>query len=338
MSVAPPRGTCPRWRRLSHNPDVIARVPKISIITPCFNGLPFLPALLDSVRAQTFDAWEHIVVDDGSRDASADAVKRAMAADPRVSLIQQANGGVAAARAAGYRASNPASDYLYFLDADDLIDPAMLATMIGYLDAHPTVAVAYCGVRCIDEHDEPVPADPGPRYVPDGRGVRLMEPDEPATPLVAIYCWAPVMESVSIIRRRAYASTAGWDSTIGQPGEGVDLFTQIALHHEVHFVNRTLYTYRRHRSQASHDPERLSRQDLKVQRKWRDRMDLTSDERAQVEAAQAFRRGALRMHHHWTAARGYLRAGEIRHAMHCGWEVCRIMRDRMTGASPWPAE
>ena len=69
---------------------------------------------------------------------------------------------------------------------------------------------------------------------------------------MSIYCWAPVMESVSVLRRDVYARTDGWDESMGQGGEGVDLFVHVAFHSEVHFVNqrltRTGVTVRRRRT------------------------------------------------------------------------------------------
>ena len=312
--------------------------PRISIITPCHNGLPYLPMMLDSVSAQTLSAWEHIVVDDGSTDASASIVEERMRSEPRLRLLRKSQGGVALARAAGYRASSPSTDYVYFLDADDLLEPDRLATMIDYLDRRPRVGVAYCDFRCVDENGNEVAKDGAPRYVPGWLGVRQLAPDEPQTPLVSIFSWAPVMESVSVIRRSVYARSPGWDPAIGQPGEGVDLFAKIALTSEVHFVNRTLYSYRRHAVQASRDWRWIAKQDLKVQRKWRDRQDLTPEERAAIDRAQTFRVGRLRMHQALTAARRYFARGELRHAVSCCADACRTLRHRVVGASPWPAD
>jgi glycosyltransferase involved in cell wall biosynthesis len=56
---------------------------KVSVVTPTRNRAALLEETLDSVAAQTFHEWEHIVVDDGSDDGTAELMARA-AADPRV--------------------------------------------------------------------------------------------------------------------------------------------------------------------------------------------------------------------------------------------------------------
>ena len=311
--------------------------PIVSVITPCYNGLPFLAELLASVRAQTLAAWEHIVVDDGSTDGSIAVVEAHASGDPRLRTIGQSRGGVAAARNAGYAAASPASRYVYFLDADDVLEPDMLETMVAYLDAHPRAGVAFCDYLCIGEDGRLQKHSRVPRLVPTRLGARALDPTEPVTPLESVYCWAPVMESLSMIRRSAFDETSGWDSSIGQPGEGVDLFTDIALRHDIHYVNRPMYHYRRHPNQASFDLNRLLTQDLRVQLKWRDRRDLSPADRARIDAAQRFRTGRLRLHTTATSTRRYLAAGELQHAAHSALELGRTLARMVARRSPWPS-
>jgi glycosyltransferase involved in cell wall biosynthesis len=317
---------------------VTAPEPLVSIITPCHNGLPYLADLLASVRAQTRSDWEHIVVDDGSSDGSMAVVEAHAASDPRLRVIGRPRGGVAAARNAGYAVASPGSKYVYFLDADDVLEPDMLESMISYLNAHPAAGVAFCDYTYIDEQGMPQPHTRMPRLVPTWLGARELPLDDAVTPLVSVYCWAPVMESLSVVRRAAYDESSGWDASVGQGGEGVDLFTEIALRHEIHFVNRQLYRYRRHRNQASFDLANLLAQDIRVQTKWRDRRDLSADQRARIEAAQRFRAGRLRLHAHAGAGRRYLASGQLRHAAHCYLEVGRTIARMLARRSPWPAE
>jgi glycosyltransferase involved in cell wall biosynthesis len=313
-------------------------MPALTIVTPCFNGAPYLDALFESLRAQTLTDFEHIVVDDGSTDASVSIIERQVERDPRVRLMRQANAGVAHARNAGYRGAAPDSAYVYFLDVDDLLEPDMLRVMVEYLDRHPAVGLAYCGYTCIDAEGRALPDLAFPRYAKTRFGVRELPSDEPQTPLLSIYCWAPVMESVSVLRRSVYDRTEAWDESIGHGGEGVDLFIQMAFFGEVHFVNRRLYRYRRHPGQASHELERLGRQDLRVQVKWRDRRDLPPAFRALIDDAQAFRAGRLRLYLSLAAAARYLRRAEMRHAAKCLLDSLQVASRIVRRDSPWPAE
>lgn len=99
---------------------------KVSVIIPAYNAAAFAAGALDSVLAQTWQDFEAIVVDDGSKDDTAKVVQPYLA-DPRVRYIFQHNRGLAAARNTGAKASTGA--YLAFLDADDFLAPTAVATM-----------------------------------------------------------------------------------------------------------------------------------------------------------------------------------------------------------------
>lgn len=95
--------------------------PKFSVIIPVYNGAPTVGRAIESVLTQTYPAHEVIVVDDGSIDATAQAVAPF---GSRVRYVYQSNGGVAAARNAG--ANYATGEWLAFLDADDWYYPNRL--------------------------------------------------------------------------------------------------------------------------------------------------------------------------------------------------------------------
>ena len=76
------------------------RNPAISVIVPVYNTGTVLHQTIDSVLHQTFSDFELILVDDGSSDAVTTDILNAQR-DPRIRVIRQANGGVAAARNRG---------------------------------------------------------------------------------------------------------------------------------------------------------------------------------------------------------------------------------------------
>ena len=70
----------------------------VSIITPMYNGEKYVSQTIESVLAQTYQNWEMIIVDDGSKDASSQIVKKYSIEDNRIKLVHQQNAGSAAAR------------------------------------------------------------------------------------------------------------------------------------------------------------------------------------------------------------------------------------------------
>ena len=84
---------------------------------PAYDAETTLSEALESLLAQTYSAWEAIVVDDGSTDRTAEIAAMFAARDERLRVVRQPNAGESAARNAG--AAIAKSDWLVFLDADD---------------------------------------------------------------------------------------------------------------------------------------------------------------------------------------------------------------------------
>lgn len=93
----------------------------VSIVVPVYNSEKYLARCVGSLRAQTCDEIEMILVDDGSTDGSGEICEQAAAQDRRIVVIHQKNGGVSAARNAGIRQAR--GDYVMFVDADDELLP-----------------------------------------------------------------------------------------------------------------------------------------------------------------------------------------------------------------------
>jgi glycosyltransferase involved in cell wall biosynthesis len=127
-----------------HMPDE----PRVSIITAVYNGARTILETIASVRAQSEPAWEHLIVDDGSTDATA-AVVRA-AADARTAYHYQPHAGRSVAR---NRALDLArGEFALFLDADDWLLPQALREHLAYFAAHPDVDVSVSdGDICTDD-------------------------------------------------------------------------------------------------------------------------------------------------------------------------------------------
>jgi len=249
--------------------------------------------MIASVQRQTYTDWEHILVDDGSTDDTAEVIERSIAGEPRARLIRQANSGVCAARNAGYDQASTDAEYVSFPDSDDVLDEANLRTVVAYLDANPQVGMVHCDFVYIDENDRVLQTPARARYVPTGFGVRALSPHEPLTPFVSLYCWAWVPEPVVTMRRSVYVRTTGWPEDHGQHGEGVVLLPQFALMSSVHFVPRVLYYYRRRAGQWSEDTRNHERAQAKVVTWWQNARWLDTSQREVLAHAEWFRRYRL---------------------------------------------
>lgn len=115
--------------------------PLVSVIVPTYNYGRFIGQTLDSLRAQTCDGWECVVVDDGSTDDTEEVVARVSAVDARVRYVRQANQRQAVAKNTGLAESR--GRYVQFLDADDLLEPSKLERQVEFLEANPQADIVY---------------------------------------------------------------------------------------------------------------------------------------------------------------------------------------------------
>jgi teichuronic acid biosynthesis glycosyltransferase TuaG len=119
----------------------------VSIITPGYNAARFVADAIESVRRQTYEKWEMLVIDDCSRDETRDVVRAFSRRDSRVKLIEQpANGGPARARQAGLDAAG--GRYIAFLDSDDCWLPRKLERQLEYMHANEA-AISFTQFRRI---------------------------------------------------------------------------------------------------------------------------------------------------------------------------------------------
>lgn len=99
--------------------------PLVSIITPAYNSEKFIGQTIQSVLNQTYTNWEHIIIDDGSTDATAKIIREYQSKDSRIKYVYQKNQRQATARNTGLQHARGA--LVAFLDHDDLWLPGKLA-------------------------------------------------------------------------------------------------------------------------------------------------------------------------------------------------------------------
>lgn len=136
----------------------------ISVIVPAYERRETLGTTLDSLLAQSFTAWEAVVVDDGSTDGTAAVAAAYAERDSRIRLYRQANAGVSQARNAGIELAR--APWLFFLDADDWIVPEALAKLVAAVEADPEADVVYGGYVRVDASGRELQRQM-PAHVPD---------------------------------------------------------------------------------------------------------------------------------------------------------------------------
>lgn len=124
-------------------------MPKISLVVPVYNASEYLIKCLQSIKNQSFDDYEVILVDDGSTDNSLEIMLSFSDNDSRFKSYRKNNGGVSSARNFGL--SKAKGEWIAFVDADDWIEPVFCETMLNIALNHQ-LDVLQC--RRIDEKND----------------------------------------------------------------------------------------------------------------------------------------------------------------------------------------
>jgi glycosyltransferase involved in cell wall biosynthesis len=120
----------------------LSRQPLVSVITPVYNGEPYLRECIESVLAQTYGNWEYIILNNCSEDGTLKIAKEYESMDSRIRV--HSNSSVLPIIANHNRAFNlisPDSKYCKIVSADDWLFPECLSRMVDLAEANPSVGI-----------------------------------------------------------------------------------------------------------------------------------------------------------------------------------------------------
>ncbi len=120
-------------------------MPIVSVLLPVRDGEAHLPEAIASIAGQTLDDFEVIAVDDGSRDATPEILRRWASEDGRVRVIHHPPQGIADALETARHAAR--GRYLARMDADDIAMPDRLARQLAAIEAEPSLVAVGSRIR-----------------------------------------------------------------------------------------------------------------------------------------------------------------------------------------------
>jgi GT2 family glycosyltransferase len=220
--------------------------PLVSVVVPAYEAERFIARTLASALGQTMEDLEVIVVDDGSRDATADIAAQMAGTDPRLVLLRQENAGVAAARDLGLSAAR--GRFVAMLDADDLWHPEKLARQLAvFAREGDRTDLVYCRYREIDEEDGVLRSEVRPVAVGDVYAALVLSNFAGGG-------------SAALIRREALAAVGGFGEAApdGLGAEDIALFLALAERGRFALADAFLLGYRRHTANMSGNGQKLS--------------------------------------------------------------------------------
>lgn len=224
----------------------------VAIVIPTFNRERFLETTIAGVQRQTVENWELLVVDDGSTDATCTATQRVADRDRRIKLLTQANRGIAAARNLGITNLGANSEYVMFLDDDDVLTPYAIEVLSAALAADPHGVAAYGLARPIDWNGQEIRNDLLTARQRDRRGIRdrrlVSWPASAETTFDVLAFANVIMTPGSVLIRRSALDRAGF---FREPAADWNMWLRLSMQGHLVFIRETVVDYRRHPGNVS---------------------------------------------------------------------------------------
>jgi len=221
--------------------------PAIGVVLIFLNAKPFLAEAIESVRAQSFEDWELVLVDDGSTDGSTVVAKDyAERFAPKIRYVEHdghRNLGMSASRNRGARETG--APFLAFIDADDVWMPAKLAEQMEILAAHPQAALVLGALLYWQSWQKGASRKSDRLLLTAGAAGRQLSPPRAflAADPVGLYPGAGVD---FLARRAAFDDVGGFEDHFRGLYEDQAFFAKIFLAATVFISGKSWLKYRQH--------------------------------------------------------------------------------------------
>ena len=248
--------------------------PRVSVFIPSYNHAPYVERCLKSIIKQTYAPSELLVIDDGSKDNSAEIIERVLKDCPfPCEFIVRSNKGLCATLNEGLGKTN--GDYFAYLGSDDIWMPEFLAARIELLESHPNAVLGLGHAYLIDEHDN--------IFDCSTNWLHAQYPDDDARPV--LYCGiAPI--SPTVVYRRSALGKRGWNESAKL--EDYELYLQLAHDGEFALDRRVLSAWRLHDYNTSRDARWHLDEILEAQSRVAEMLQWSDEKLCEVQTATRF--------------------------------------------------
>ena len=221
-------------------------MPTVSVIIHTYNNEKFIAETVESVLNQTYKDYEIVVVDDGSVDGTRDALKPYM---QKIRYHYKENGGIASAKNAGIKLSQ--TEYVAFLDHDDLWVPDKLQLQMEHFSENPQIGLVYAKYTSFR----------------DGKELRT-KPEKGYSGWIfkELLSKSFIQTSTVVVKRECLDAVGPYDETFSL-GDEYDMFLRIARKFQCGFVDKGLTRYRVHDTNASNNDFLFDNENLGVYKK-----------------------------------------------------------------------
>jgi glycosyltransferase involved in cell wall biosynthesis len=224
--------------------------PRISVLMPVRNGMPYLPAAVQSILDQSMQDWELVVVDNGSSDGSAEFVARLQEEDGRVRLYRNEKVGVS--HSLNFGLDYCVAPWLARMDADDVSLPDRLERQLAFVEANPDVPAVSCWAYYINAESQRVARAPNDLSTREDFRRYRERKDLIEVPHPGAFIRRDVLERIGRYRPEF------------EPAEDVDLWSRLSEQGYVLAIPEFLIEYRLHAGSVVNSNLKLAQ----MKREW----------------------------------------------------------------------
>lgn len=206
----------------------------ISVVMPAYNAEDFIAEAIESVLKQTYTEFEFIIVNDGSKDNTAQIVREFMKRDGRIHFIEKTNGGVSDALNVGI--NHAQFDWVAIVHADDMIAPERIQRQLEMAEKYPEVVIWGTGLYHVSSSSKILSAwHVGPTSIEECHKLR-----QQGEVIQAIH-------STVLMKRDIVLKVGGYDSNF-KVAEDIELFDRMLEYGPLVTIPDPLTYYRIHGS------------------------------------------------------------------------------------------
>lgn len=247
-------------------------MPEVSVLVPSYNHAPFIERTLRSIFAQRLQPKKLIVIDDGSKDESAEIIEKVLRDCPfENEMIVRENRGLSATLNEGFAKTN--GEFFAYLGSDDVWLPEFLSKQIELLNKRPAALLAFAHAFVIDEDDRIIDRTDNWTNFADG--------DLLPTLLRGI-----IFSSPGVVYRRAALAEHNWNESARL--EDYELYLKLAADGEFARNPEILCAWRQHASNVSGDTPLMLEELIAAQNANADRLKISREELEKIQKEVKF--------------------------------------------------
>ena len=211
---------------------------KTSIILTSYNYADFIKEAIDSVLSQTYQNWELIIVDDGSKDNSTEIINEYCQKDPRINLyVHENNANLGLKNSILLGLSKAACEWVCFLESDDILEANYLEEKVKCINSTPEIEFVFNDIEFFGDKDQISGFDSYLELRDKNLKEKIKYTDLLDVNLVSTFS--------SVMVKKSAIMECNFDSPLAQSIDWI-LWIQLLISHKSAYINKKLTKWRMH--------------------------------------------------------------------------------------------